>query len=65
MEITYVNHICKFTPNACARAVNESPIIIEYARTVRKHIEVIPAFMNTADFGSTDLALWVKILVKL
>ena len=42
--------------NPFANPVKESPIIMEYDRTVKKHIKVIPLLINFAVEGSTDLA---------
>jgi hypothetical protein len=41
---------------AFARAVKESPMIIEYASTESRHMTVIAVLIIGADFGSTDLA---------
>jgi hypothetical protein len=39
----------------CAREVNESPIIIEYANEAKKHNAVIVTEIKTADFLLTSL----------
>lgn len=41
---------------AFARAVKESPMMIEYASTESRHMTVIALLSIGADLGSTDLA---------